>query len=259
MRSVAAAGGGAGIALRMFGQSHRGLKRPNNEDAYLMRAVNGDGVLVAVADGVGGGPAGQEASRIALETLDAAIVKDVLDIGGLVAAASQANRRVFESGQRDQSLTGMGTTLTSAVVFPQRLLVVHVGDSRAYQLVDDHLVRLTVDHSIAGEMEAAGGITADEARRHPNRNVLTRVVGPFDRVRMDASEIPWDSRSRLLLCTDGLTAVLSDEDIVRVSRPLSGQSLVDALIDLALHRGGPDNITVVLAEDDQEWSGSHGG
>ncbi len=223
-----------------------------------MRSVSGDGFLVAVADGVGGGPAGQEASRLALETLDDAVGLDVTDIRRLASAVSLANRRIFESGQRDDSLTGMGTTLTSAVVFPNRLFLAHVGDSRAYKLLEDHLVRLTIDHSLAGEMEAAGGLTAEEAQQHPNRHVLTRVVGPFDRVRIDVVEMPWQDEDRLLLCTDGLTAVLSDDDIMELSRQYRGQQLIDALIESALTRGGPDNITVVLAEGVQE-QGEHNG
>lgn len=223
-----------------------------------MRPVSGEGFLVAVADGVGGGPAGQEASRLALETLDDAVGLDVTDIRRLASAVSLANRRIFESGQRDDSLTGMGTTLTSAVVFPNRLFLAHVGDSRAYKLLEDHLVRLTIDHSLAGEMEAAGGLTAEEAQQHPNRHVLTRVVGPFDRVRIDVMEMPWHDEDRLLLCTDGLTGVLSDDDIIELSRQHSGQQLIDALIDSALTRGGPDNITVVLAEGVQE-QGEHYG
>ncbi len=223
-----------------------------------MRPVSGDGFLVAVADGVGGGPAGQEASRLALETLDDAVGLDVTDIRRLASAVSLANRRIFESGQRDDALTGMGTTLTSAVVFPDRVFLAHVGDSRAYRLLDDHLVRLTIDHSLAGEMEAAGGLTAEEAQQHPNRHVLTRVVGPFDRVRIDVMEMPWHDADRLLLCTDGLTAVLSDDDIMELSRQHMGQQLIDALLDLALTRGGPDNITVVLTEGVQEQGEQHG-
>jgi len=247
--TVTAKGGGTGITLRTYGRTHRGLVRPNNEDGYLIRAVERGGYLVAVADGIGGGPAGQEASRIALEALDDAVGTDVQDVSRLAAAVSLANRRVYESGQQDDMLAGMGTTLTSAVIFPDRLYLAHVGDSRAYQVEPDHLVRLTIDHSLAAEMERAGGLTADEARRHPNRNVLTRAVGPFDRVRIDVADMPWNPVSRLLLCTDGLTSVLSDDDIFRLCQKFSGYELIDELIGAALLRGGPDNITVVLAED----------
>ncbi|MCY0897704.1 MAG: protein phosphatase 2C domain-containing protein [Firmicutes bacterium] len=258
MRTVTVAGGGTRITLRTYGRSHQGLRRPNNEDAYLIRPLAESGLLVAVADGVGGGPAGQEASRLALETLDGAIDGKMADIARLASAVSLVNRRIYESSQQDDALAGMGTTLTSAIILPHRLLVAHVGDSRAYQLGDDQLVRLTVDHSLAGEMEALGELSPEEAQNHPNRHVLTRVVGPFDHVRIDVTEMPWTSRDRLLLCTDGLTAVLSDDDILESSRRLHGWALVDALIALALERGGPDNITVVLAESAPEQGDSHG-
>lgn len=185
---------------------------------------------------------------MALEALDDAVGVEIDEIARLASAVSLANRRIHESGQKDDALNGMGTTLTSAVVFSDRLLMAHVGDSRAYQILDDDLVRLTIDHSLAAEMERAGGITPEEAQHHPNKNVLTRVVGPFDRVRIDVTELPWSDNYRLLLCTDGLTSVLSDDDIFDVCQRTTGYSLVDTLLGMALERGGPDNITVVLVE-----------
>lgn len=248
MWSVAPQRGGASITVRTYGKSHRGLKRPNNEDAWLVRQLGQGGVLLAVADGVGGGPAGQEASQLALKILDDAVGMEVHDAARLASAVSLANRRIWESGQQNEQLTGMGTTLTSAAIVGSRVYVAHVGDSRAYHVLADHLVRLTVDHSVAGEMEAAGGLTPDEARVHPNRHMLTRALGPDSRVRIDVSEAEWEDGHRLLLCTDGLTTVLSDQDIFDIAQRDSGQSLVDTLIQRALDRGGPDNITVVVAE-----------
>ncbi len=206
------------------------------------------GYLVAVADGIGGGPAGQEASRLALETLNDAVGPAISEVSRLATAVSLANRRVYELSQQDDLLNGMGTTLTSAVVFEDRLLLAHVGDSRAYQVESHHLRRLTVDHSLGAEMERSGELTPEEAQNHPNRNVLTRAVGPFDRVRIDVSDLPWSDESRLLLCTDGLTSVLADDDILTFSRQFVGYALIDQLIREALLRGGPDNITVVLVE-----------
>lgn len=207
---------------------------------------------------MGGGPAGEEASRIALETLDDAVGIDITDVARLASAVSLANRRIFESSQRNDMLNGMGTTLTSAVIFPDHLLLAHVGDSRAYQILSDHVVRLTIDHSVAAEMQRAGGLTSEEAEHHPNRNVLTRVVGPFDRVRIDVSETVWHATDRLLLCTDGLSSVISDEDILEFSLRHHGLSFINALIDLAVQRGGKDDITVVLAEPFEEPGDSYG-
>lgn len=212
-----------------------------------------------MADGIGGGPGGQEASRVALEALDDAAGIDVRDIARLVSAVSLANRRVFERGQKDEALTGMGTTLTAAVLFSHHLLLAHVGDSRAYRLhADGEVIRLTVDHSVAGEMERAGSLTADEAAHHPRRHVLTRAVGPHDKVRVDVLDIAWDPGSRLLLCTDGLSSVLDDGDLREISERSRGQELVDRLVDTALQRGGPDNVTVVLAEFVPDAGDNHG-
>ncbi len=223
-----------------------------------MRSVDFDGYLIAVADGIGGGPSGGEASRLALQTLDDAVGILVKDVSRLVSAVSLANRRLFEVAQEEESLHGMGTTLTAAILYPARLFLAHVGDSRAYRLKVDEMVRLTADHSVAGEMERAGSLTQDEAMHHPRRHVLTRAIGPFDRVRVDVADLAWQTDDRLLLCTDGLSSVVPDEEIFRMSQRFSGQNLVDALIETALSRGGPDNVTVVLAEVVQDVGDGHG-
>lgn len=223
-----------------------------------MRPVDFGGYLIAVADGVGGGPSGGVASRMAIDALDDAAGVDVRDPARLVSAVSMANRRVFETGSGDDALRGMGTTLTTAVVFPTRVLLAHVGDSRAYRLLADGMERLTTDHSVAGEMERAGSLTHDEAMHHPRRHVLTRSVGNFDKIRVDVADLTWNPQERLLLCTDGLSSVVTEDEIFRLSRRFSGQELVDGLITAALASGGPDNITVVLAEVTQDVGDADG-
>ncbi len=223
-----------------------------------MRPVDFDGYLIAVADGVGGGPSGGVASRMAIEALDDAAGVEVRDSARLVSAVSMANRRVFDSGSEEETLRGMGTTLTAAVVFPSRILLAHVGDSRAYRLTGSRLDRLTTDHSVAGEMEKAGSLTHDEAMHHPRRHVLTRSVGNFNKIRVDVAELAWGTQDRLLLCTDGLSSVVTEDEIVRLSLSYSGQELVDELISAALTSGGPDNITVVLAEVTQDVGDADG-
>lgn len=214
-----------------------------------MRPIDGGGYVLAVADGIGGGPGGQEASRLALQSFDDAVGVDVRDSTRLVSAVSLANRRVFDLGQHQADLAGLGTTLTAAVILPHRLLLAHVGDSRAYQIQGGRLERLTVDHSVAGEMERAGTLTSDEAEHHPRKHVLTRAVGPYEKVSVDVIDMEWPDDAWLLLCTDGLTSVLSDADIFDICQIASGSDLINRLIAKALERGGPDNITVVVAHD----------
>ncbi|PSR29944.1 MAG: serine/threonine-protein phosphatase [Sulfobacillus thermosulfidooxidans] len=244
--------------MKTYGRSDQGLVRSENQDDFLIRPVEAGGFLLAVADGIGGGPAGSRASHMALEAMDDAVGVNVMDVSRLVSAVSLANRRIFELGQGDTRLEGMGTTLTAAVLFPDRLLLSHVGDSRAYRIRHDQIIRLTMDHSVAGEMERAGTITPEEAQDHPKRHVLTRALGPFDRVRIDVADMPWSDEDRLLLCTDGLTSVVADDEILRYAERYHGQDLIDQLVDAALRRGGPDNITVVLAEVMQDRGESNG-
>ncbi len=244
--------------MKTYGRSDQGLVRSENQDDFLMRPVESGGYLLAVADGIGGGPAGSQASRMALAAIDDAVGLRVVDVSRLVSAVSLANRRIYDLGQDDSQYEGMGTTLTAAVIFPDRLLLSHVGDSRAYRIRHDQIIRLTMDHSVAGEMERAGTITTEEAHDHPKRHVLTRALGPFDRVRIDVADMPWSREDRLLLCSDGLTSVVFDDEILRYSERYHGQALIDQLVEAALQRGGPDNVTVVLAEVVRDLGESNG-
>ncbi len=243
--------------MRTFGRSDQGLVRSENQDDFLIRQVERGGYLLAVADGIGGGPAGRQASHIALNTVDDAVGLQVKDVSRLLSAVSLANRRIYTMGQDDGELEGMGTTVTAAVLFPDRLLLTHVGDSRAYRIAADRIIRLTMDHSVAGEMERAGTITPEEAATHPKRHVLTRALGPFDKIRVDVADMPWHPGESLLLCTDGLTSVVQDDEILRAAMRYAGEQLIDYLISLTLSRGGPDNVTVVVA--DGASSGEHHG
>ena len=148
MRPIAPTRGGDST-VKTYAKSHQGYVRLRNEDRWMMRPVDFGGYLIAVADGVGGGPSGGVASRMAIDALDDAAGVDVRDPARLVSAVSMANRRVFETGSGDDALRGMGTTLTTAVVFPTRVLLAHVGDSRAYRLLADGMERLTTDRNMA--------------------------------------------------------------------------------------------------------------
>jgi serine/threonine protein phosphatase PrpC len=221
-----------------------GRQRPANEDSFLARAP-----LFAVADGMGGAQAGEVASRMAVEVLHEGL-GDGTD--GTVAErlrdqVIEANRRIHDRAQSDSRNAGMGTTLTAAYVDERQLVVVHVGDSRLYRLRQNHLERLTRDHSLVEELVRQGRLTPEEAAEHPQRSIITRALGPESEVAVDSEVLRVENHDLFMVCSDGLTAMLSEdriEDLLNVDAPL--QERVDALIDAANEAGGRDNITVLL-------------
>lgn len=237
-----------------MGASHPGWVRSQNQDRYLIRPIPG-GVVAAVADGIGGSQGGQEASGLAIAAFDQALGDSVGEIAQLVGAVAEANRRVFKQGHEVPKLAGMGTTLTVGVVVANRLFLAHVGDSRAYLVTEQGLEQLTQDHSLVAEMEREGALSPEEAETHPQRNVLTRAIGPYDHVRIDVVERKWKAKDRLLLCSDGLFKTVSEIRLSDILHRLSGQPAVDALLGAALEEGGIDNVTVVLVESDRPKGG----
>jgi protein phosphatase len=240
---IHASQGRDGMMLRTAARTDIGRVRPSNQDAVLCLDR-----LVAVADGMGGAPAGETASSLALAVVDAAFTgrsADELELG-----VRAANRAIFERASGDDGLEGMGTTLCAVgLTGDGRLVVVNVGDSRAYLLRDGELHRLTADHSIVGDLVRRGELTEGEARQHPHRSVLTRAVGVAPTVDVDAAERPAGPGDRLLLCTDGLVNEVRPEDIASAmasDRELA--DIADALVELALANGGHDNVAVVVAD-----------
>lgn len=225
------------------GDSHVGLIRTDNEDAFLVAPP-----LFAVADGLGGHQAGEIASSIAIDTLleDAPRMADAKALG---RAVRHANAAVIEAAEVGRGRTGMGTTLTAAMIDGTRVAVAHVGDSRAYLLHFGKLEQLTQDHSMVADLVRQGQITAEESRHHPNRSVITRALGSDPNMLVDTFEVEAAPGDRLLLATDGLTSVVTDSEIGRVlASEHAPQSAVDTLLDLALAAGGPDNITTVVVD-----------
>lgn len=240
--------------------THVGKVRANNEDGYLVR-----GNLLAVADGMGGHNAGEVASSTALAVLrDYPFSEGVIEAAaaaGEPASSSRAGEELLEAVQlahetllamsdADPSLSGMGTTLTAALVQPDTIHVAHVGDSRLYVVRDGFLQPVTRDHSVAAELVRAGHIDEEAARRHPLRHAVTRALGAGTRGRLEVDFVTLERRpdDGLLLCTDGLNALVSDHEILDVLHAEPDvQKAVDALIALTLERGGVDNVTVVLA------------
>lgn len=233
------------------GESHVGLVRSGNEDAYLVAPP-----LFAVADGLGGHQAGEIASSIAIDTLLESAPRNA-DAKALGRAVRQANAGVIQAAESGRGRAGMGTTLTAAMLDGNRIAVAHVGDSRAYLLHYGTLQQLSQDHSMVADLVRQGQLTAEESRYHPNRSVITRALGSDPNMIVDTFEVEAAPGDRLLLATDGLTSMVTDQEIERVlATERSAREVVDALITKALGGGGHDNITAVVVDI---GSVAHGG
>jgi len=218
-----------------------GLVRANNEDAFLTAPP-----LFAVADGMGGHRAGEVASAGAIRTLQKEAGHDT---DSLVAAVQSANRVVHAEAAANPDLTGMGTTITAMMTTQDSAQIVHVGDSRAYLLREGRLRRLTQDHTVVDRLAREGKIPADEVDRHPQRSVLERALGVGPEVDVDVQLLDVRPGDRLLLCTDGLTSMLDDDEIREILLTESDpQTAAQALIDAALAAGGKDNVTAVIVD-----------
>jgi protein phosphatase len=227
------------------GLSDPGLTRTQNEDAFLVEPP-----LYAVADGMGGHRAGEIASREALIALLDSAPRQV-DANALARAVRAANRAVMESAGKSRTRTGMGTTLTAAMVDGTYVLVAHVGDSRAYILHDGHLTRITEDHSMVADLVRSGTITEEDARFHPQRSVITRALGSDADMVADVFEVQASPGDRLLLATDGLTGMIQDDYIADIlAQDLGPAEAAARLVEAANRAGGYDNITVVVVDLD---------
>lgn len=220
-----------------------GRQREANEDSYFARDP-----LFAVADGMGGAQAGEVASQIAVEALENVAATAAEPPEELLRRTVQdANQRIFELAQSDSSRSGMGTTLTAALLRGDEISFGHVGDSRAYVYRDGKLKQITNDHSLVEELRRQGRLTRDQAAEHPQRSVITRALGPEPQVEVDTMTFRTQPGDVFLLCSDGLTTMLSDEDLIAILRREGDlKRTARRLVKAANDRGGRDNITVVL-------------
>ena len=230
---------------RSAGLSDAGRKRRRNEDAFVCEPP-----LFAVADGMGGAKAGELASNLAAAALREG---DSDPLGGeerVVALIQEANRRVYQRSSEDAAASGMGTTMTVALVEDGLVSIGHVGDSRAYLIRDRKLEQLTEDHSLVAELVRSGRLSPEEAEAHPQRSVITRVLGTDPEVDVDTFSIKGKPGDLFLLCSDGLTSMIDDEVILtEVERRRADlQATAKALVNAANRSGGEDNITVVFFE-----------
>lgn len=226
---------------RHAGRSHPGRRRRRNEDSFVVAPP-----LFAVADGMGGAKAGDIASRLAAAT----VREEHGDRVDVVELIREANRRVFERARDDASASGMGTTMTVALVEGDQVTIGHVGDSRAYRLRENALEQLTEDHSLVAELVRSGKLSPEEAETHPQRSMITRVLGPDPDVDADTFTVEAQPGDVFLLCSDGLTTMVEENHIVEVVNRHRGdlERAAKQLIADANRSGGDDNVTVVFFE-----------
>ena len=228
--------------VEQYAASDTGLQRRANEDALLARSP-----LFVVADGMGGAQAGEVASRIAVESFHQGLEDAAKPEVALTALAQAANSRIHELSHSNAEQAGMGTTLTAVYVGEEEVTIAHVGDSRAYCLRDGELLRLTDDHSLVDELMRQGRLTPQEAVEHPQRSVITRALGPELTVEIDTSSYRGRTGDIYMLCSDGLTTMVSEARLAEVLRSHPRlKEAGEALIAAANEAGGRDNITVVL-------------
>ena len=228
--------------------SDPGRKRRHNEDAYVVEPP-----LFAIADGMGGARAGEVASRLAAAAL---LSGDVVGSGAerVRALIQEANRSVYERSSQDAEVAGMGTTITVALVENASVTFGHVGDSRAYVLRNGSLEQLTDDHSLVAELVRGGKLSEEEAEHHPQRSVITRALGTDPDVDVDTFTVEAQSGDVYVLCSDGLTDMVGDDEIGEVlsTRRESLEDAAKELIRRANRAGGQDNITVIAFELSEE-------
>lgn len=242
--------------MKAWGITDQGMVRQQNQDAYSIREFE-DGVraVLVVCDGMGGARAGNVASSLAVEIflasaeglLPGADPEQMTELA--VSAAARANEAIYEKAKLSEQYQGMGTTMVSAVVSGNRAVIVNVGDSRAYHITPDGIIRISKDHSVVEDMVERGDLTPEQARLHPNKNLITRALGTEPMVECDSFAVSMSDGDFLLLCSDGLSNLVRDQEILyEVIHGDAPSGCCQRLLDIALSRGAPDNVTVVLLQ-----------
>jgi serine/threonine protein phosphatase PrpC len=251
------------MQFTFFGTSHTGYQREHNEDSYL---CNPEETLFLVADGIGGLASGEIASKEAIKCMETFVVRSrsedltwpmpyrkdlTLEQNRLLAAATLAHRRINGLANQDPAMKGMGTTVVGVIIEGDRLALVNVGDSRLYRIRDGEIEQLTEDHSLVAEQERKGLLTKEEANRHPQKHILTSAlgIGPIENITIDLSLLEIREKDLYLICSDGLTDMIGDKEILTTANVFESKSLKKiglSLIQQANLAGGRDNITVIL-------------
>ncbi len=245
--------------LNCFGRTDKGKVRSTNEDSFVILKQE-PFYLFAVADGMGGHAAGEIASNLAITSIkdylidNLALLQSAQKEGDflnfLYDMINKTNSLIWNASHQENQQKGMGTTLTVALFFEKAFFIGHIGDSRAYLVKEQDIKRLTQDHSLVEELIKNGEIDKEEAMVHPQKNVLTRALGTESEVEAEYYKGILDAGSTFFLFTDGLTSLISEEEILKISKDNTDEkTIVNTLIDMANERGGHDNITVVVIKD----------
>lgn len=241
--------------MKVYSRTDTGLVRSSNQDYCKTGDLPDGSVWAVVCDGMGGANGGSTASRIAAETI-AEQLKELYnteryhdDIEKLIKeSVAIANQRVYDMSMKVYSLSGMGTTVVVGLVRDEVVHIVHAGDSRAYLYENGSLSQITKDHSMVQELVDMGQITLEEARNHPNKNIITRALGTRENLKTDYNSVSFRKESVLLICTDGLSNYLTEDDIAGFIKESRGTELVERLVEQAKFMGGSDNITAAVIE-----------
>ncbi len=239
-----------------------GRIRSVNEDCAAVSSDLNGMTLALLADGMGGHKAGDVASQMTIDVLqrELSAIHHEMSVKqweeAMMQAIDRANTEVYNKASQSTEFLGMGTTLVIGIMSKNRLSIAHIGDSRAYLLHKGQLNRITEDHSLVNELLKTGQISEQEANLHPRRNVITRALGTDQTIEADIGHTEWYQGDILLLCTDGLSNLLSESSMVEIlNMDLSLEGRADLLIERALEAGGEDNVTVVLVSNEQILNG----
>ncbi len=239
--------------MKIYSKTDIGKKRDTNQDAFFTGEFDNGTVFAVVCDGMGGARCGNVASEKAATIISQYIVKSYspkmnsTSIEKLLrAAVDSANTEVYEMARASEEYVGMGTTVVAALVIDNLAHIVHVGDSRAYLITNSDIEQLTIDHSVVQAMVNKGEISAQEAKTHPRKNIITRAIGTEQTVTCDYNIVLKPESASLLICTDGLTNHLDEQALFKAVKTTPQEECAEALIDMANQEGGTDNITAVL-------------
>lgn len=238
--------------MKVVAKTDRGHIRESNQDAYAVGEFSDEVVWAVVCDGMGGAAGGNIASALAVKVISDKInasyrekmrdqsIKNMLD-----SALTAANIEVYDMADAKPELYGMGTTVVCAIVKDNQAYIAHAGDSRAYVLTNGVIKQITTDHSMVQDLLSKGKITSEQAENHPNKNIITRAVGVDKSIEIDFDQIDLDDDSTLLLCTDGLSNYVTNDEIIDLMSDKKHYAFADRLVQKANDNGGGDNITVV--------------